>query len=43
MMAGNRGWYQSWILRYTVQLNGPVAIHTFGGRGSPSFQALPLE
>jgi hypothetical protein len=35
MLAGNRVCHQSWILRYTVQLNLPIAIHTFGGRGSP--------
>jgi hypothetical protein len=35
MLAGNRSYYQSEILRYTVQLNRPIVIHTFGGRGSP--------
>jgi hypothetical protein len=35
MAVGNRGGYQSWILSYPVQLNGPVTIHAFGGRGSP--------
>jgi hypothetical protein len=35
MLATNRVCHQGWILRYTVQLNRPIAIHTFGGRGSP--------
>jgi len=35
MLAGNRGYHQSWILRCTVQLNRLIVIHAFGGRGSP--------
>ena len=35
MLAGNRVCHPGWILRYTVQLNRPIVIHTFGGRGSP--------
>src|SRR5262249_12979103 len=30
MLARNRGCHQSGILRYTVQLYRPIAIHTFG-------------
>jgi hypothetical protein len=35
MLARDRRYYQRGILRHTVQLNRPIAIHAFGGRGSP--------
>jgi len=35
ILVANRVCHQGWIPRYTVQLNRPIAIHTFGGRGSP--------
>ena len=35
MSAADTNYYQSWILCLTVPLDGPAAIHTFGGRGSP--------
>jgi hypothetical protein len=42
MLARNRGYYQRGILRHTIQLNRPIAIHTFGGRGSPSVSSIAV-
>ena len=41
-MLGSKRYDQSWIL-YTVRLDGPVVVHTFGGRGSPQFKRFCLS
>jgi hypothetical protein len=40
MLVGHRSCYQSGILHYIAQLNRPIAVHTFGGRGSPAVSSL---